>query len=191
MPNTYAQQFFSTSQCLLHQLTHFVNFSKPASVSQRKRGREWETLGRSFSVDPLHIQRSLPPVDHHHHLYRICSVARLFSSLDSVRFIAQFECEVYDTRCAAQLERFIRIRYNVCVHFPLQPIQIRFIDYCSDIINFYGVVVFVVVMVVLLSLLRCSVSLTFDLQKSDSATFLFRNNRLFLFSVIHPCTQQQ
>lgn len=53
---------------------------------------------------------------------------------------------------------------TMCMHFPLQPIQMRFIDYCSDIINFYcAVAVAVCCCCCVCSRLRCSVLFAFNL----------------------------
>lgn len=91
---------FSKSQCLLHQLTHFVNFLKHVWESKR-------TIQCTYK-------------DHYHPLiiviifiaFVVCCCCLCFCCC-SVRLIAQFESKVYDTRCAAQLERSVSVQYNV------------------------------------------------------------------------------
>lgn len=129
-------RLFIKSQCLLHQLTHFVNFFQTHTEDWRNK-----SVGRSIdrSFKPWHIQRSLPPVDHHHR--RCISCCCFFSVRLIVQFEFMFVWHSVQLSVGARSVCCVSVQYNVSVsvyvHFPHQAIQIRFIDYCCDLINFY------------------------------------------------------
>lgn len=168
---------FIASQCLLHQLTHFVNFS----IMYENE----EMNGRSF-VQPLYIQEII--------------TTRWSSSSSHLLFAVAF-ClfvgsraiwvQVYDTMCGSPLERYLSL-LHVYAFSTLTNLKRRFIDYCCDLINFYGVVA------VLFSSILCrSVLLALNLYihiwlKIWCETIHFRkqkNTVIFLSLILPlPCT---
>lgn len=64
----------NTCQTHTHQFVFQVAMFAASINALRKF---FETCMREQENDPVHIQRSLPPVDHRHHLYRICCLLLL------------------------------------------------------------------------------------------------------------------